>query len=130
MTKNNDIDKYKYSGYGNGFDREGTFSVGNGFGRNCVIFGVDMSSSVHIDNKKKDILILGEGPTQGLDGATLAAEKKYSVNFTENNNKFCLNLHYNGANIYIFANDTEINRFKAKDSETVATPLCLGNISK
>ena len=130
MTKNNDIDKYKYSGYGNGFDREGTFSVGNGFGRNCVIFGVDMSSSVHIDNKKKDILILGEGPTQGLDGATLAAEKKYSVNFTESNNKFCLNLHYNGANIYIFANDTEINRFKAKDSETVATPLCLGNISK
>ena len=75
MTKNNDIDKYKYSGYGIGFDRKGKFSVGNEFGRNCIIFGVDMSSSVHIDNKKKDILILGEGSTQRLDGTTLTVEK-------------------------------------------------------
>ena len=75
MTKNNDIDKYKYSGYGIGFDRKGKFSLGNEFGRNCIIFGVDMSSSVHIDNKKKDILILGEGSTQRLDGTTLTVEK-------------------------------------------------------
>ena len=75
MTKNNDIDKYKYSGYGIGFDGKGKFSVGNEFGRNCIIFGVDMSSSVHIDNKKKDILILGEGSTQRLDGTTLTVEK-------------------------------------------------------
>ena len=54
-----------------GFDREGSFSVGNGFGRNCIIFGLDMSSSVYFDNMKKDILILGEGPTQGLDCTTL-----------------------------------------------------------
>ena len=47
-----------------------------------------MSSSVHVYNKKKDILILSEGPTHGLDGTTLAAEKKYSINFTENNEKF------------------------------------------
>ena len=53
MIKNNDIDKYKYSGYGIGFDRKGMFSVGYGFGRNCIIFGLDMSSSVHVDNKKK-----------------------------------------------------------------------------
>ena len=77
LTKNVDIDEYKYSGYRIGFDRKGKFSVGNGFGRNCIIFGVDMGFSEHVDNKKKDILILVEGPTQGLDGTTLTAEKKY-----------------------------------------------------
>ena len=101
LTENADIDKYKYSGYGIGFDRRGTFLVGNGFGCNVIIFGVDMSSSVHVDNKKKDILILGEGPTQGLDGTTLTAEKKYSISFSSSRKKFCLSLHYNGANIYL-----------------------------
>ena len=88
-----------------------------------------MSSSAHIDNKKKDILVLGIGPAQGLEH-TLAAEKMYSINFTERNKKFCLSLHYNGANSYLFVNDTEIFRFKAKDSEIVTAPLRLGNISK
>ena len=54
----------------------------------------------------------------------------HSINFTENNKKFCLSLHFNGANSYLFVNGTEIYKFKAKDSEIVATPLCLGNISK
>ena len=54
----------------------------------------------------------------------------YSINFTENNKKFCLSLHYNGANSYLFVNGTEIHKFKAKDSEIVASPLGLGNISK
>ena len=53
--------------------------MANGFGQNCIIFGVDMSSSVHVDNKKKDI------PTQGLDGTTLTVVTKYSINFTKNN---------------------------------------------
>ena len=88
-----------------------------------------MSSSIHIDNEKKDILILGRGPTQRLE-STLTAEKVYSINFTEKNKKFCLSLHYNGANSYLFVNGTEIYKFKAKNSEIVATPLCLGNISK
>ena len=90
LTKNNDINEYKNSGYGIGFDKKEDFSFGNGFGRNCIIFGVDMTSSVHVDNKKNDILVLGEGTTQGLDGTTLTAEKKYSINFTENNKTFCL----------------------------------------
>ena len=60
--------------------------------KHCVVFGVDMSSSVHADNKKKDILILGKGPTQGLDGTTLTAEKLYSMNFTENNKKILFKL--------------------------------------
>ena len=57
MTKN--------AGYGIGFDRHGELSFGNGLGRNCITFGAYMSSSVHVDNKKKDILILDKGPTQG-----------------------------------------------------------------
>ena len=130
LTKNADIDKYRYSGYGIGFDRRGSFSFpGGGFGQNVIIFGADMSSSAHIDNKKKDILILGVGPTQGLEH-TLTAEKMYSINFTVTKKKFCLSLHYNGANSYFFVNGTEIYKFKAKDSEIVTTPLCLGYISK
>ena len=89
-----------------------------------------MSSSVHVENQKKHILILGEGPTQRLDDTTLTAEKKYSINFTVTRNKFCLSLQYNGANSYLFVNGTEIIKFKAKDSEIVATPLCLENVSK
>ena len=68
LTKNADIGRYKYSGYGNGFDRHGSFSFpGTGLGRNVIIFEVDMSSSMKIDNRKKDILILGKGQTQGLE---------------------------------------------------------------
>ena len=130
LTKNVDINKYKYCGHGIRFDRHGSFSFpGTGLGRNVIIFGVDMSSSTKIDNRKKDILILGKGPTQGLEH-TLSAEKMYSINFTEHNKKFCLSLHYNGANSYLFVNGKEIHKFKAKDSEIVATPLCLANISK
>ena len=88
-----------------------------------------MSFSAHIDNKKKDILVLRKGPTQGLEH-TLTAEKMYSVNVTVTKEKFCLSLHYNWANSYLFLNGTEIYKFKVKDSEIVATPLCLWNISK
>ena len=88
-----------------------------------------MSSSAHIDNKKKNILVLGSGPTQVLKHI-LTAEKSYSINFTVTINKFCLSLHYNRANSYLFTNCTEIYKFKAKNSEIVTTSLCLGNISK
>ena len=54
----------------------------------------------------------------------------YAINFTVTKKKFCLSLHYNGASSYLFVNDTEIYKFKAKDSKIVASPLCLGNISK
>ena len=88
-----------------------------------------MIFSADIDNKKKDILALGIGPTEGLEH-TLTAEKTYSINITVTKKKFCLSLHYNGADSYLFVNGTKIYKFKAKDSEIVATPLCLGNISK
>ena len=78
-----------------------------------------MSSSAHIDNKEKDILVLGIGPTQGLEH-TLTAEKIYLISFTATNIKFCLSLHYNGAYNYLFVNGTDIYKLKAKDSEIVA----------
>ena len=55
---------------------------------NVIIFGADMSSSVHIDNKNKDILILGEEPTQGLDDTTLTAEEKHPISFTQSGKRF------------------------------------------
>ena len=92
LTKNTDIDKYKYSGYGTGFDRRSTFSFpSGGFGQNVIIFGVDMSSSAHIDNKKKDILVLGKRPSEGLQH-TLNAEKMYSINFTVTRKKILFEL--------------------------------------
>ena len=105
MTKNADMDKYKYFGYGIGFDRHGTSSSpGIEVDRNVIMFGVDMSLLTKIDNRKKNVLILDKGPTQGLEH-TLSAEKMYSINFTERNKKFCLSFHYNGANSYLFVND-------------------------
>ena len=88
-----------------------------------------MSSFAHIDNKKKDILVIVKRPTQGLEH-TLTAGKMYSIDFTVTKKKFCLSFHYNGTNSYLFVNGTKIIKFKAKDSEIVPSPLCLGNISK
>ena len=88
LTTHADIDQYKYSGYGIGFDRKGECSFGsNGFGKNAIIFEVDMSSSVHANNKTKNVLVLGKDFVQGLDNTTIYAEKVYSINFTENNKK-------------------------------------------
>ena len=88
LTKNADIDRYKYSGYGIPFDRHGSFSFpGIGLGRIVIIFRVDMSSSVHVHNKKKNILILGKGLTQRLEH-TLTAEKMHLINFTKHNKNF------------------------------------------
>ena len=89
-----------------------------------------MNSPSHIDNKGKDILILGKGPAQGLGEHSLTAEKMYSINFTKVKTKFCLNLHNNGDDSYLFVNGTEIHEFKAKDSVIVPNNLCLGNAFK
>ena len=89
LTKNADIDKYGYSGYGIGFDRKSSFSFpGGGFGQNVLIFGADMSSIAHIGNKKRHISSR-KGPTQGLKH-TLTAEKMYSGNFTVTRKVFTL----------------------------------------
>ena len=83
-----------------------------------------MKSSVDNENKKKYILI---SPTDSLDDTTLTAQKEYSINFTAQKNECCLGLHYNGVNSFVFINDVELYKFKAKDSELNAAPLSLGN---
>ena len=89
LTKNAYIEKYGYSDFGIEFDRRSSFSFPGGrLGQNILIFGVDMGSSAHIDNKKKDLLVLGKGPTQGLKH-TLTAEKMYFISFNVTNKKFC-----------------------------------------
>ena len=88
-----------------------------------------MSSSTKIDHRKKQSLIFAKGATQGLEH-TSTIEKMYSINFTENNKKFCLSLLYNIAYSYLFVNGTKIQKFKANDFEIVAAPVCLGNILK
>ena len=91
LTDCADSDKYVHSGYGIGFELRTEFSLPEGsVGKNVIISGADMSLSVHIDNKGKDILILSIGPTQGLNDTTLTVEAKY------------LRLHYNGSNRFFF----------------------------
>ena len=114
-TKSADPNTYSYSGFGIGFDSPSLFSIPNfDWGKNAIVFGVDMASSVHAKNRNKNILILGKGQTQGLD----------------HKETFYLNLHYNGANSYLFVNCTKCIKFKAKDSETVSYPMCLGIFQK
>ena len=83
LTKNDDIDQCRYSGYDIGFDRHGEFSFGNGLGKNCIIFGTGLSSSSHANNKKNNILVLRKDFVQGINGTTIYAEKFYKINFRE-----------------------------------------------
>ena len=89
-----------------------------------------MTSSVHVDNKGKKIVILGEGPTQGLDDTTLTAEEKYPIHFTQSRKRFVVSLHYSGNNSFLFVNATKIYQFKAKNSEINDYALWLRNVSK
>ena len=109
LTKHVEIDQYKYSGYDIGFNRKGEFSFGIGFGRNCIILGADTSSSVHANNRTKNILVLGKDFVQGLENTTIYAEKLSSRNFTKTNTKFCLSLHYNVVHSYLLMVQTFIN---------------------
>ena len=85
---------------------------------------------MHADNRKKDILVLCEGPTDGLDDTSVTAEAKYSVNITMSREKICLSLHYNAVNSFLHDGSVKIGQSKAQDSEIKPQPLCLGNISQ
>ena len=87
--------------------------IDGSYGKNVIISGADMSSSVHVDNKGRDILVLGEVPTQGLDDMTLTAEAKYPINFKQSGKIFVLILHCNGSNSFLFVNATKVYQFKA-----------------
>ena len=77
-------------------------------GKIVIIFGADMSSSFHIDNKNKDILILVQRLTKRLDDTTLTLEAIYLINFMQPHRQFVLSLHYNGSNRFLFINATKI----------------------
>ena len=84
-----------------GFDSRSQFAWSDrSDGKNVIIFGDDNSSSVHIDGRNKNILFLGEGPTQGLDNATITGETKHPINFTGSGKQFVLSLHYSGSNSF------------------------------
>ena len=115
MTKNADADKYKYQGHGIGFDLSGTFSHADAEdGKNVVIFWVDMTDSKHVNNKTGDVLVLGHGLIQKIDDTRIYTEKMYSANFSVASKTFCLSLHYNGDDSYLFVNGENVIKFKAK----------------
>ena len=84
---------------------------------------------MHIDNKRKDTLILGKGQTHGLDDTTSTVEAKYPINITQSGKRFVLSRHYNGSSSFLFVYATKIYRFKVKVSKTKDYALCLRNIS-
>ena len=105
-----DPDNFIYSGWGIGFDHTGTFThPGGGIARNVIIFGVDMSESVHASNKTKDFLVLGKGRIQMIEKTTVYAEKMYSPNFSVENEIFVLSLQYNGDNSFLFVNGQKVS---------------------
>ena len=94
---------------------------GNWFGVNILIFRGDISSSVHVYNSKDTFLVKVQ------HNIALPAEAKYSINFNE---QFCLSLHNNGVNKYMFVNGVAIYKFKAENFETNADLLCLATVSR
>ena len=130
IVKNSDKEKYVYSGYGITFDSAGSWSFDNDTARDVIIFGVDNSSSSHADNRKNNFLMLGDGPTFGINGSFGSLEKKFSINFSKANTKFCLSFHYSDDNSYLFVNGKEIFKFKANNKNVnFPTQFCLGSIS-
>ena len=109
LTKNADSDKYSYLGNGIRSDSRSLFSYPS-FDRskNVILSGVGNSSSVRTDNKKKDMLVLGEVPTQRFDDTTITTEAKYSINFLKSHRKSCLSLHCNGSKSFLFVTATKI----------------------
>ena len=107
IVENSDEGKYLHSGYG---------ATDSGiFARNGIIFGADISSSSHSDNRKNNFLIIGEGPTFVINGGFGSPEK--NISFTTANTKFYLNWHYNVDNSYLFVNEKEIFKSKANNEK-------------
>ena len=131
ITKNTDSSKNNYTGYGICFDGGGQFghTVKQGNfncttnAKNVIIFGVDMSSSIHATNRANNIYVMGKDFTQGCNDTTIYAEKLFHNNCTEFGVKFVLSLHYNGDNSYLFANGRQELKFKAKDEQIINEKL-------
>ena len=130
IVKNSDKEKCVCSGYGITFDSAGSWSFGNDFARNVIIFDVDNSSLFHCDNRKNNFSILSEDPTYG-NRSFRSPEKKFSINFTKANIIFFLSLYYNVDNSCLFVNGKEFSKFKANNKNVnFPTQFCLRSISK
>ena len=137
ITKNTDSSKNNYIGYGLCFDEGGEFghTVKQGNfnltinAKNVIIFGVDMSSSIHATNRANNIYVMSKDFIQGINDTTIYARKLFHNNFTEFGVKFVLSLHYNGDDSYLFANGRQELKFKAKTSHLVKEKLCIENLS-
>ena len=137
ITKNTDTSKYDYKGYGICFDELGQFGhtiTEGGFAhtanaRNVLIFGVDMSSSVHATNRANHIYVKGKEFVQAVNDTTIYTEKSFYRNFTDPVKKFMLSLHYNDNNSYSFVNGKQELKFKCKTDQLVKEKLCIGNLS-
>ena len=137
ITKNSDTSKYDYKGYLICFDEGGQFDhtiTEGGFAhttnaRNVLIFGADMSFSVHATNRANYIYVMGKEFVQGINDTTIYAEKSFFRNFTDPGKKFVLSFHYNGNNSYLFVNGRQGLKFKTKTDQLVKEKLCIGNLS-
>ena len=137
ITKNADTSKYDYKGYGICFDERSEFGhtiTEGGFAhttdaRNILIFGADMSFSVHKTNRVNHIYLMGTDLTQDIHDTTIYAEKNLYRNFTDPGKIFVLSLHYNSDDGYLFVNGRQELIFKAKDDQIISEKLCLGNLS-
>ena len=137
ITKNaTDNSKNNYKGHGICFNERSQFGhtitedgrAHTTNGRNVLIFGVDMSFSVHAANRANKTYIIGDGLTQCIHNTTLYVEKNYWRNFTDPGKKF-ISLHYNGDESYFFVNGRQELNFKAKTEQLVKEKLCIGNLS-
>ena len=133
ITKDVNTSHYQYHGYGICFDGISSFSFGNNTGaKNVIIFDVDMSFGSHATNRASNIYVLGKDFVQGIsttEHTAIYAEKLYKTDFTKQDKKFVLSLHYNGDDSYLFVNGVQQLKFKTKNSEIQRHPLVLGNIS-
>ena len=132
-----DNSKNNYKGYGICFDERSQFGhtitedgrAHTANGRNVLIFGVDMSFSVHATNRANNIYVMGDRLTQGIHDTTLCIEKNYWRNFTDPGKKFVISLYYNGDVSYFFVNGRQELKFKCKTDQLVKEKLCIGNFS-
>ena len=137
ITKNTDTLKHDYKGYGICFDEGSEFghTITEGGrahttdARNVLIFGADMSFSIHKTNRATHIYVMGTGLTQGIHDTTLYAEKNFYRTFTDLSQKFMVSLHYNGDDSYLFVNGGQELKFKCKTDQLVKEKLRIGNLS-
>ena len=130
-TTNSDTDKWQNSGYGIGFDSKCEFvHLDGGSGKNVIIFEADLSNFRAATNKTQSVLILAHGLKQKINDTTISAEKMYSPNFTVDKKIFCLSLHYNSDNSYLFVNGRGVTKFRPKNCELIKHPMFLGGLWK